>query len=806
MARTAWIAIVALALMPAMLAQRKSPITIDYPVQGAIFPPELPPPTFLWRDAEANATRWTIEITSADGVVRKEVKSTGERMQVGELDPTCEGAVPPTLSPEQAAAHTWKPDAETWAAIKRHSVDRPAKLTFKGYAEGSTEVLSNGEVAISTSKDPVGAPIFYRDVPIIPSPTEKGVIKPLPSFAIQLIKWKLRSVGETTSKTVMENLPTCVNCHSFSVDGKTLGLDVDGPQNDKGLYALLPVKKEMAIRNDDVIRWSSYADEKGPKKLRLGFMSQVSPDGQYVVTSINNRNAQSGRAVIGLEDKFYNAGYKDYRFGQVFYPTRGILAWHSRETGKLQPLPGADDPNYVQANAVWSPDGKYLIFARAEARDPYPKGQKMAEYANDPNETQIQYDLYRIPFSGGKGGVAEPVKGASGNGMSNNFAKVTPDGRWIVYVQCRNGLLMRPDSKLYILPFGGGTPRLLNANLPLMNSWHSFSPNGRWMVFSSKGRSPYTQMFLTHLDENGNDSPAILIEDATAANRAVNIPEFVNIPDDGIAHIDAPATEFYRVFDRAIELAKASPEAGIAEWKKALELNPEDAKANCNLGVLLAAKGQPAEAEDLYRKAIAAEPDYPVAYTDLGVLRAQSGRPDQALEYFAKAVQLAPWDAEAHSNLCGALAVTGKVDEAIGHCRTSLEARPADPEANANMAIALAKSGKVAEAIPYFEKALEANPESMVIQANLGGALMESGRFADAIPHFEAAVRLTGGQDPQLLAVLAMTYARTGRVDDALSTGKKAVDMAKQQNNPRLAAAIEDNLKAYASSVGKSTY
>ena len=70
----------------------------------------------------------------------------------------------------------------------------------------------------------------------------------------------------------------------------------------------------------------------------------------------------------------------------------------------------------------------------------------------------------------------------------------------------------------------------MRCNTPLMNSWHSFSPNGRWLVFSSKSRSPYTQMFLTHVDENGNDSPAILIENSTAANRAVNIPEFVNVP------------------------------------------------------------------------------------------------------------------------------------------------------------------------------------------------------------------------------------------------------------------------------------
>ena len=79
-----------------------------------------------------------------------------------------------------------------------------------------------------------------------------------------------------------------------------------------------------------------------------------------------------------------------------------------------------------------------------------------------------------------------------------------------------------------------------------MNSWHSFSPNGRWLVFSSKSRSPYTQMYLTHIDEDGNDSPAILIENSTAANRAVNIPEFVNIPPEGIQNINTPAVDYVR--------------------------------------------------------------------------------------------------------------------------------------------------------------------------------------------------------------------------------------------------------------------
>ena len=113
-----------------------------------------------------------------------------------------------------------------------------------------------------------------------------------------------------------------------------------------------------------------------------------------------------------------------------------------------------------------SPDGQYVVTSigapgAAEARAPYPPGAKKPEYPDDPNETQIQYDLYRIPFNDGKGGKAEPVTGASANGMSNSFPKVSPDGRWIVFVGTqRSAYATRQQA--YIVPFGGGTARRRN--------------------------------------------------------------------------------------------------------------------------------------------------------------------------------------------------------------------------------------------------------------------------------------------------------------------------------------------------------
>ena len=735
-------------LLEGLAAQRggsPAAITVDYPEEGSIFPPEITAPTFLWRDAAETAAVWEIAILFGDGT-EIHTRSSGERLRIGETDPRCVSATnePPKLTARQAAAHTWKPDPDTWAAIRKHSVERPAVVAITGLSQGSGTPVSQGRVSIQVSQDPVGAPIFYRDVPLMPSEVERGLIKPLSPFAVPLIGWRLRNIGEPGSRLVLEGLPTCANCHSFSSDGKTLGMDVDGPENDKGTYAIAPVSPEMSIGTKDVITWNSFPGK--TKGLNtLGFMAQLSPDGQYAVTTLN--------------EQVYVANFKDYRFLQVFYPTRGILGWYSRATGQMEALPGADDPLYVQTNAVWSPDGKYLVFARAEARDAYPPGRKMAAYANDPNETPMQYDLYRIPFNGGKGGPPERIVGASRNGMSNAFPKVSPDGRWIVFVECRNGLLMRPDSRLYIVPSSGGTARSMRSNTALMNSWHSFSPNGRWLVFSSKSLSPYTQMFLTHVDEEGRDSPPILIENSTAANRAVNIPEFVNIAPDGLLKIDVPAADFYRLFDSVVELGeKGQWEAAVAGWRNVLEIEPENAKAHNNLAAALLQRGALDEAIAHFRKATQIKPGFDRAHFNLGIAFWQKGEVDEAIAHWRETVAINPDFAEAFHLLGVALDRRGKLDEAIACFRRALEIDLKLSEVHNDLGMALFKQRKLKEATQHFREAVALDPRFALAYYNLGRALAATGAAAEAAVQWRKALEI----DPQFTEAAA-ALGRQGR-------------------------------------------
>jgi len=774
-------------------------ILIDYPSQDSLFPPDLIPPLFQWRDGSATATIWRIEVRFGERAPRVELWSAGEKMQIGELDNSLVGYVPPTLTPEQAEAHTWRPDEKTWETIKNHSIRQPATVIISGYSSPNAGApASIGQVEIQTSADPVGAPILYRDVPLLPATKEqieRGVIKPLPDSVLPDIKWELRYVSATKSKVVMQSLPTCANCHSVSLDGKTLGIDVDGPQNDKGLYALVPIHKQTTISTDYVIRWSTFSDPDKTAQKRFGFMSQTSPDGDYVITSIDVPGAHSRR----IADRLYNGSFTFYGFGQVFFPTRGVLAWYSRRDRTLKPLSGADDPEFVHTSAFWSPDGKYLVFSRARAKDPFAPGQPPAKYANDPNETQMHYDLYRIPFNDGKGGKAERVVGASENGLSNNFPKVSPDGKWIVFVQNKNGLLMRPDSHLYIVPFAGGVARKMNCNLTTMNSWHSFSPNGHWLVFSSKTPSYYTEMYLTHIDEKGNDSPAILIENATAANRAVNIPEFINIAPGGLERIDAPATDFYKLFDFAVAFSeKKQYDQAVPAWEKALALDPNDPRAHDNLGVALAERGRLDEAIAEYRKSLELNSDSSHTHNNLGTALAEKGILEEAFQHFEKAVELNPDNASAQTNLGNMLALKKEqMSEALYHLRKGADLDPDSASGQNDLGIALAHASNLDESIVHIQKAVALAPEDADYRSNLGRVLAAKGNFVDGLTQFERASKLSPTPKPTILQMLAAMYSENGRYAEAIATARRALELANQDQNQALAASLQANLERY---------
>lgn len=807
-------------------AGQPASLTVDYPLDETVFPPEIVPPTFLWHEPDAEADTWLIDVALADDAEHIYVLSAGHEPAAGPIDPAAIAETNEIYrpTPYQASAKSWTPKAEVWEAIKQGSSGRTAIVSIVGFRStepAKIQISSRGWASITTSADPVGAPIFYRDVPLAPALTEKSVIKPLAEEAVSLIGWRLRDISKTDSRLLLTDVPTCTNCHSFSADGKTLGMDLDGPQGDKGAYVIAPVSRETKFKPEHVISWNSFPDKPAGQKS-VGFLSRISPDGQYAATTLN--------------ESVYVCNFMDYRFLQVFFPTRGILGYYNRSTGQIKALPGADDPKYVHCDPVWSPEADYLVFARAEAKDPYPENGKLAERANDSAETQIQYDLYRIPFNGGRGGQPEPIAGASRNGMSNTFPKVSPDGKWIVFVQCRNGQLMRPDSTLWIVPATGGTARRMRCNTSSMNSWHSFSPNSRWLVFSSKANTPYTQMFLTHIDQAGNDSPAVLVANSTAANRAVNIPEFVNVPYDELVKIDVPALDYYRHASRGARLRKEGRlDEAIAELDAALKLQPDFHHAHVEVAIALTQKGMLDEALARLNKALTIDAQQSRAQSYAGMVLAQSGRLDEAVARFQKSLQIDPYYRMAHLNLGKVYLDQGQLERATVHFRLAVELDDKDPLGHFELGNVLFRRKMLAEAVEQFQKTLALDPQAIDAHLLLSKSLVMQGDFRSAVAQLRKAIKVdvnnvrptadlawllavcpddevrdgakavelarracavTNYRSPVLLNTLSAAYAEAGNFSEAIDTANKALKLLGPQDHAQ-AQWIRQSLECY---------
>jgi len=758
----------------AAAANPAAAVKIDYPFPGSLFPPDMIPPAFLFHDGAAAAGLWFIDITVAGGSGRASVLTDGRRPKP-EMDARC-GIPAGYREPEyQATARSWTPDTGTWESLVRQP-EKDITVTFFGLAGGDLanpgagiSLLSRGTVVLRISEDPVGAPIFYRDVPLKPTTNERGVVMPLPEGSLPLVEWRLRDLSKPASALVLKDMPTCANCHSFSNEGKFLGMDMDGPSGDKGSYAVAPVEPRMVIDNKQVFSWNSF----NPSRPTNGLFARVSPDGRYVITSVN--------------ESMFVTNYLDFRFLQTFYPTRGVLAFRDQATGKIVTLPGADDPSFVQCNPVWTPNGRTVVFLRAPAMDPSPKGPAPV-MALDPNEPQIKYDIYTIPFNDGRGGEAKPLAGASANGKSNSFPIVSQDGRWIVWVQSANALLMRPDSELYIMPLAGGVPRRMNCNLSPMNSWHSFSPNGRWLVFSSKAETPFTRMFLTHVDEKGNDSPAVLVPNSTAANRAVNIPEFVNIAPGGLVSIDAPAVDYRRRLIRAADLTKKKDLAGaFRELQMADKMRPNFPDTLAAIGYYYRETGDTARAVEYFEKALAIDPRNWPAHNFYGTTLFRQGKYEEALRHFQATMESNPFNSQGLTNIGVIEFARGKLGKAKEYFERAVESNPRYAKAHFNLALIEAREGRPREAARHYESCLAVTPDDPVAMGNLAwlyatspvDGLRNGPRALELAQELE---KLAGAPSARMFDILASAYAETGRFVEAVRMAERALALTRDDD------------------------
>ena len=243
-----------------------------------------------------------------------------------------------------------------------------------------------------------------------------------------------------------------------------------------------------------------------------------------------------------------------------------------------------------------------------------------------------------------------------------------------------------------------------------------------------------------------------------------------------------------------VKYAKNLLDDTIADFTKAVELDPKSAPARVNLGNGKLAKGQHDEAIANYTKAIELDPTYMPAYYNRGTVRQAKGFLDDAIEDFTKAIELDSKSAGSYLNRGFAKASKGLLDEAILDYSKAIELDPKYARAFANRGLAKQAKGLVDEAILDLEKALEVAPPGWPQRAEIQERIKTAGaprlfeeasrlhqqkRYPEAIEKF----KIIAESHPKTQAGIhsayniACGYALLGENSKALDWLEKAADM-----------------------------
>lgn len=189
--------------------------------------------------------------------------------------------------------------------------------------------------------------------------------------------------------------------------------------------------------------------------------------------------------------------------------------------------PALARPDRAETWPSWAPDGRHLYFCSAPAL-------KMERLK------QVRYDLMRVSYDIERDRWGEPEVMVSGRDTRLSAAqpRVSPDGRWLLFCLSPYGNFpaYSPGSDLYLMDLNTRQMRRLEINSAQSDSWHCWSSNGRWVVFSSKRRDGlFTRPYFSHVDEQGRFSKPLLLPQRDphfydSFLRTYNLPELIQSP------------------------------------------------------------------------------------------------------------------------------------------------------------------------------------------------------------------------------------------------------------------------------------
>jgi hypothetical protein len=332
------------------------------------------------------------------------------------------------------------------------------------------------------AREPIDATLVYR------------FLKPLYNFYAELGIYQ-RSLEGFDVKPVLENRDfggRCLNCHTF-LDRRPdqFALHIRGVP---GAQPMLLVQSNAVTRVDKTAGYLSWH----PSGRLLAFSANKLS--LFFHTQGETRDVFDAESNLGL-----------------YWVTSNFVA---------SPPPIAQSDR-LETWPSWSPDGRFLYFCSA------PKLRRE-------RYRQVRYDLMRIGFDidNNRWGEPERLVSAADTGLSAAQPRVSPDGRWLLFCLAKHGHfpVYQPSSDLYLMDLTTRQFRRLEINSDQADSWHCWSGNSRWVVFSSKrGNGLFARPHFAHVDDAGRFSKPFVLPQSDpafydACVQTFNVPEFVRGP------------------------------------------------------------------------------------------------------------------------------------------------------------------------------------------------------------------------------------------------------------------------------------
>ncbi|MGM9759017.1 MAG: hypothetical protein ACI30I_02745 [Parabacteroides sp.] len=289
----------------------------------------------------------------------------------------------------------------------------------------------------------------------------------------------------------------CVNCHSFCQQTPDRML-LHMRSSHGGTYFSVDGKQEKI----EVPKWKDFGSLVYP---------YWHPDGRYVAFSMNKTT-------------------------QDFHPTQRVEVFdfksdvvvYDREAHQLLTSPWTTSDEAFETFPTFSPDGRSLYFCSAPAR-PMPD-----------SITTLRYHLCRIDFDADKGTFGEGVDtlyNIEEKPGSILFPRISPDGRFLLCTRTAYGTfpIWHKDADLWMFDLQRGEEvSMEDWNSDDTDSYHSWSSNSRWVVFSSRRMDGlYTRPFLAYVGPEGQLGKPFLLPQQDPAcyypqlMKSFNVPEFI---------------------------------------------------------------------------------------------------------------------------------------------------------------------------------------------------------------------------------------------------------------------------------------